>query len=167
MRYYRLNFEGAGGANGAASGVPDVNVSVVDAWIEKEAGERVRNVEQGEPIGLQAIFEARQDLEAPIFGFHFLTEGGETLFGFNLTLTVAPGEPERVAAGERVRIGGRVENRLLPGRYFVHCFIARNRTEGDYALHFLRLTDFVVYGTDAGPGSLTMQADVEAGVARS
>jgi ABC-type polysaccharide/polyol phosphate transport system ATPase subunit len=167
MRYYRLNFDHAAAANGGTGGVPDVNVSVIDAWIENEAGEHVSNVEQGEPIGLHAVFEARQDLEAPIFGFHFLTEDGATLFGFNRTLTVEPGEPERVAAGERVRIGGSVENRLLPGRYFVHCFIARNRTHGDYALHFVRLTEFVVYGTDSGPGSVTVESDVRAGLARS
>jgi hypothetical protein len=167
LRYYRLNFEHTAGANGGAGGVPDVNVSVVDAWIENAAGEHVRNVEQGEPIGLRAVFEARQDLEAPIFGFHFLTEDGATLFGFNRTLNVEPGQAERVVAGQRVRIGGSVENRLLPGRYFVHCFVARNRTHGDYALHHVRLTEFVVYGTEAGPGSVTVNADVQAGLAPS
>src|SRR5918999_1830516 len=58
----------------------------MDVFREKrEAGRHVRNVGQGEPIRLRALFEARQDLEAPIFAFHFLTEDGATLFGFNRT----------------------------------------------------------------------------------
>ena len=165
MRYYRLNFQAPAATNGTGGGVPDVNINVVDAWIENRGGERVQNVEEGEPIGLNAVFEARQDLNAPIFGFHFLNEEGATLFGFNRTLTLESGEPERVTAGERVQISGSVENRLLPGRYFVHCFIARNRTQGDHALHFLRLLEFVVYGTGVGPGSMSVRADVEAGLA--
>jgi ABC-2 type transport system ATP-binding protein len=165
MRYYRLNFGGAGAANGGPGGVPDVNVNVIDAWLENEAGERVRHLEQGRPLGLRAVFEARHELRAPIFGFHFLDEEGATLFGFNRTLTVEPGQPEHVSAGGRVQIEGTVENLLLPGRYFVHCWIARNRTQGDYALHFVRLFDFTVYGPDAGPGSVTVRADVEAGLA--
>src|SRR4051812_37605043 len=64
LRYYRLNFGGPEEANGGG-GVPDVNVRVADAWLENEAGERVENVEQGEPIGLGVVFEARHDLEAP------------------------------------------------------------------------------------------------------
>ena len=63
---------------------------------------------------------------------------------------------------ERVRVGGTIENRLLPGRYFVNIWIARNRTQGDIALHQLRLLDFVVYGTRPGPGNVEIAADVSA-----
>ena len=58
-------------ATAAAGGVPDVNVRVADAWLEDAAGEQVENVEQGEPIGLDVVFEARHDLDGPVFGFHF------------------------------------------------------------------------------------------------
>jgi ABC-type polysaccharide/polyol phosphate transport system ATPase subunit len=163
LRYYRLNFRGSDGSDGPAGpgGVPDVNVRVVDAWLENEAGERVGNVEQGEPIGLQVLFEARHDLDAPVFGFHFLNADGATVFGFNRTLE---GDADRIAAGGRVRIAGRIENPLLPGRYFVNCWISRNRNQGDLALHVVRLLDFVVYGTRPGPGSVSVRADVEAGL---
>jgi hypothetical protein len=59
-----------------------------------------------------------------------------------------------------VRIGGTVENRLLPGRYFVQCYVARAREQGDYAIHLLRVLDFVVPGTPTGKGSVAMEADV-------
>jgi ABC-2 type transport system ATP-binding protein len=165
LQYFRVNFRGGDEHEPDPSGgVWDVNVNIVDAWVENAAGERVDNVEQGEPIVLNAQFEARRDLEAPVFGIHFLDAVGATVFGFNRTLTVADGEPDRVAVGQRFRIGGTVENRLLPGRYFVNCYIARNRTQGDYALHFVRLLELVVYGTRPGPGSVSMDADVEAAV---
>jgi ABC-2 type transport system ATP-binding protein len=163
LQYYRLNFQHR---EPGRAGVPDVNVKVVDAWLENGAGERAGTVEQDEPIALRVVLEARQDLQAPIFGLHFLDEDGTTVFGFNRTLTVEPGAPEVVPAGRRVRIAGQVENRLVPGRYFVHCFIARNRTQGDIALHFVRLLDFVVYGTRPGPGSVSVRADVEASLER-
>jgi ABC-2 type transport system ATP-binding protein len=158
LRYYRLNFGGADGGSGPG-GVPDVNVRVVDAGLENEAGERVENIEQGRPIGLEAVFEARCDLEAPVFGFHFLNADGTTLFGFNRALA---GDAERVVAGQRVRVAGRIENPLLPGRYFVNCWISRNRTQGDLALHVVRLLELVVYGTRPGPGDVAVRVDVEA-----
>jgi ABC-2 type transport system ATP-binding protein len=158
LRYYRLNFGGREHPNGGG-GVPDVNVRVADAWLENRAGERVENVEQGEPLGFGVVFEARHDLEAPVFGFHFVNADGVPVFGFNRTLER---EPDRVAAGRRVRISGRLENPLLPGRYSVSCLISRNRTQGDLALHVVRLLDFVVYGTRPGPGSVSVRADVEA-----
>jgi energy-coupling factor transporter ATP-binding protein EcfA2 len=158
LRYYRLNFGGPEQTNGGG-GVPDVNVRVADAWLENEAGERVENVEQGEPIGLGVVFEARHDLEAPVFGFHFVNADGAPVFGFNRTLER---EPDRVEAGRRVRISGRIENPLLPGRYSVACLVSRNRTQGDLALHVVRLLDFVVYGTRPGPGSVSVRADIAA-----
>jgi ABC-type polysaccharide/polyol phosphate transport system ATPase subunit len=155
LRYYRLNFAGAGAEGGPPEpgGVPDVNVRVVEARIENE------NVEQGRPIGIEVVFEARHDLDAPVFAFHFLDADGVTVFGFNRAL-------DRVDGGERVRIAGRIDNPLLPGRYFVNCWISRNRAQGDLALHVVRLLDFIVYGTRPGPGSVAVDADVEATIER-
>ncbi len=68
----------SGSTSAAASGrsehgaVPDVNARLIDAWLENRHGERVENIEQGEPIGFNVIFEARHDLASPVFGFHFL-----------------------------------------------------------------------------------------------
>jgi ABC-type polysaccharide/polyol phosphate transport system ATPase subunit len=161
LRYYRLNFGGTNGSAGPA-GVPDVNVRVIEARLLDAAGEPAANVEQGQPIGLDVVFEARHDLENPVFGFHFLNADGNTVFGFNRDMKPQPGEPDRLAAGQRVRISGTVDNPLLPGRYFVNCWITRNRTQGDLALHVVRLLEFVVFGTRPGPGDVTVKADVEA-----
>jgi len=161
LRYYRLNFAGDG-QQAATGGVPDINARLIGAWLENAAGERVENVEQGERIGFNVIFEARHDLVNPVFGFHFLSADGRIVFGFNRTLELAEGQPDVLEAGRRVRISGSIENRLMPGRYYVSTLISRNRSHGDLALHVLRLLDFMVYGTQPGPGPVSMDADVEA-----
>jgi ABC-2 type transport system ATP-binding protein len=162
LRYYRVNFARAHASPDPdpSGGVWDVNVTPVDAWLENAEGDRVENLEQGEPIGLRIVVEARRELASPIFGIHFVDARGITIFGFNRSLP----EPAVVPAGGRVRIAGTVENRLLPGRYFVQCFVARSREQGDVALHQLRLLDFVVYGTPTGKGVVALDADVEAEV---
>jgi energy-coupling factor transporter ATP-binding protein EcfA2 len=164
LRYYRLNFGGSARDGGRGGDVPDVNVRLVDAHLENHAGERVENIEQDDPIGFVVTFEARRDLVAPVFGFHFLTADGVQVFGFNRSLDVPDGEPEVLRTGQRVRIAGTIENRLLPGRYRVSAMISRNRSHGDLALHVVRLLDFVVYGTRPGPGTVSVDVDVEATV---
>jgi ABC-2 type transport system ATP-binding protein len=161
LRYYRLNFSGHHDP-AAAPDVPDVNVRLIDAWLENPAGDRVDNIEQGEPIGFNVIFEARHDLVSPVFGFHFLNADGVQLFGFTRTLERPAVDPDVLHAGRRVRLSGTIENRLLPGRYSVSAMISRNRSFGDLALHVLRLLDFVVYGTEPGAGSVAVDVDVVA-----
>jgi hypothetical protein len=158
LRYYRLNFA-RGQQSGDALGVPDVHVKTVDAWLETPAGDRVENVEQGDPIGLGVVFEARQDLVNPVFIFQVDQAGsGATVFGFSRAL----GDQATVAAGRRVRISGTIENPLLPGRYQLSALILRNRSVGDLALQPVRLLDFVVFGTQPGPGTVSVEADIEA-----
>jgi ABC-2 type transport system ATP-binding protein len=158
LRYYRLNFGGSTDGH-RAMGTPDVNVRVLDAWLENAAGERVDNVEQDEPIGFNVIFEAIHDLVEPVFGFHFLSAEGMQVFGFNLDLDRPEGESGLLRAGQRAHISGTIENPLLPGRYYVRTMVSRNRTEGDLALHLLGLLDFVVYGTRPGAGSVSVKTD--------
>jgi energy-coupling factor transporter ATP-binding protein EcfA2 len=163
MEYYRLNFTlGDGSTEPAATSAPGENYAgVVDAWLSDDAGKRVENVEQGRPINLNVVIEAREDLERPVFGFHFLNRPGVAVFSFNRPLTVADGRPDRLAAGERVRISGRVENPLLPGSYFVNCWIWRHRHDRDTALQIVRLLEFVVYGNELSPGVVSVDADVQ------
>jgi ABC-2 type transport system ATP-binding protein len=166
LRYFRLNFAGVDAGEGPPQdgGVPDVNARLVDCWLEDGGGDRVDNVEQGEPIRLNLVVEARRELIRPVFGFHFLTADGVQVFGFNHSLADDEREPERVAAGQRIRLSSRIQNPLLPGRYFVNCWVARERHQGDVALQVVRLLDFIVYGTRPGPGVVSVGAEVAATV---
>lgn len=162
LRYYRLNFAGSreGGAPDEG-GIPDVHARAVSAWLENEACERIENVEQGDQIGLNLVIEARRELVGPIFGVHVLNADGTVVFGFNTPLKGEGSEPARMVAGQRVRIAGRIQNLLLPGRYFVHCWIFRERNQSG-ALQLLHLFDFLVFGTKPGPGIIEVETDVEA-----
>jgi hypothetical protein len=135
-------------------------VRVVDVWLEDGAGARVENVEQGEPIYFNLLVEARHDLQGPIFDFHVLNEDGVWVFRFGKTLAENRGA-DRIAAGQRLRIGGTIENPLVPGRYAIDCWMSRVREQGDLALHIFRLLDFIVYGLEPGVGSVLARAEVE------
>jgi ABC-2 type transport system ATP-binding protein len=162
LRYYRLNFGGADadvGGDGAAA-VPDVHARLVESWFEDESGERVDNVEQGTPLRLNVVLEAREELAEPIFAVHVLNADGATVFGFQTRLTDA-GRRDSIAAGGRVRISGTIENPLVPGRYFANCFVYREGSRRG-ALQAIHMPGFVVYGTAPAPGLVSVKADVEA-----
>jgi hypothetical protein len=162
LRYYRLNFGGADaevGGDGAAA-VPDVHARLVESWFEDEAGARVDNVEQGTPLRLNVVLEAREELAEPIFAVHVLNADGATVFGFQTRLADAD-ERDSIAAGGRVRISGTIENPLVPGRYFANCFVYREGSRRG-ALQAIHMPGFVVYGTAPAPGLVSVKADVEA-----
>jgi ABC-2 type transport system ATP-binding protein len=162
MRYYRLNF---GGADGHAAGddpraVPDVHARLVDSWFEDESGNRVDNVEQGRPIRMNVVIEAREELSDPIFAVHVLNADGATVFGFDTRLG-GDRPDDTIEAGGRVRISGSIENPLVPGRYFANCFVYREGSQRG-ALQVMHMPGFVVFGTDPGPGLVSVRADVQA-----
>jgi hypothetical protein len=143
LRYFKLNF-----GNPAADGVsPESVIRLVDAWIEDSGGTRVEALPQREPITLQLVIEARQDILAPAFGFHVLDANGTAIMGFGKMWEEDEDDKlERVPSGDRVRIKGRIDNPLVPGPYTISCFVSRDRTQGDVALKVPELVAFEVLG---------------------
>jgi hypothetical protein len=90
---------------------------------------------------------------------HVLNADGATVFGFNTKLSGA--ETDRIARGCQVRIAGKIENPLVPGRYFVNCFVYREGSQRG-ALQAMHLPGFMVFGTAPGPGLVTVRTSVEA-----
>jgi hypothetical protein len=165
LRYYRLNFARSttGSAQDATpASVPDVNVTMLDCWLEDEAGARVDNVEQGQRFRLTLVVRARQALQAPVFNFHCQNMDGNWVFALTAYVQDGDGQPRSVAAGEHVRIVAEIDNPLLPGRYAFHCWISRAQEEGGMAIHILRLIDFYVFGTKPGPGNVGIAGEIEA-----
>jgi ABC-2 type transport system ATP-binding protein len=160
MRYYRLNFAegGADGAGRGAAAVPDINARVVEARLEDETGQPIENVAQGAPIVLDLLIEARRELVDPVFVIQVMNV--DSVVVFSLTRTLSAGASE-LAAGDRVRISGQIENALVPGKYFLDCWVRRPREHGDLAVQGLRLRDFVVYGTGEREGIVSVNAEVE------
>jgi ABC-2 type transport system ATP-binding protein len=158
-RYLRLNFAQTDAPSQARDqeATPEMHARLVDAWFEDEAGKRITNLEQGQPIRIRVVVEAREQLPHPVFGFHCTNADGVHVFGLNATLDPNDGEPDPVETGHRVRVTGAIENRLTPGRYFISCLIARH--PGDIDLQRLRPLEFVVYGTPEA-GVVSIRADV-------
>jgi ABC-2 type transport system ATP-binding protein len=162
LEYYRLNFEDGHADLPSHAGIsvaPDVNVAILDAHLTNAQGTRAENAEQGVPIGLHLLLEAKRDLANPGLAIHVYDETGQEVFGLNPTL-----ERALVGTGERIRIEGTLENPLLPGRYFIDLWVARDRDEGAMAMQRTHLLDFVVYGTRPGAGNVWVRNDVEARV---
>ena len=158
MRYLRLNFAGPVGTTASENITLDLNARVVQADLHAPDGDCADAFEQGTPIRLDIVLEAARDLDTPVFVFHVVNEDGVVVFGFEQTLH------QRVAAGGRMRLTGDVENRLVPGRYFLDCWIRRERSGGDVALQPLRLRSFLVFGAHPTPGVVAIDADIRTSV---
>jgi ABC-2 type transport system ATP-binding protein len=158
LRYYRLNFALDAGVDGApdaeASGVLDLNVRVIEATLRDETGATISNVEQNVPIQVDILVQAARELAGPSFVFHVVHEGGVVVFAFTCTLE------QTVRTGQRVRLTGTLENRLVAGRYYLDCWIRQDQDHSMMALQALRILRFVVYGTAPRHGLVTLHADI-------
>jgi ABC-type polysaccharide/polyol phosphate transport system ATPase subunit len=158
IRYYRLNFGEAGREGGSAptpDAVMDLNVRVLEAAVRDAAGRPVEALEQGVAIGVDISLRAARDLDGPSFVFHVVNAEGVVVAAFTKTLS------GRVAAGGRVSLRGQVENPLVPGRYYLDCWVRQDEQQSLMALQALRLLSFVVFGTTPRHGLVTLRADLE------
>ena len=133
----------------------DLNVRVVEATLRDRTGAAISNVEQDVPIEVDLVFEAARELAGPIFVFHVVNEDGVVVFAFTRTLD------ERVSIGQRIRLRGRLENRLVAGRYYLDCWVRQDEHQSMMALQALRVLRFVVFGTAPRHGVVTLNADIE------
>src|SRR4051794_32816672 len=102
-RYFRENFRDVGKPwDRERRGVPDHHARIVDAWLEDAGGRRGTSVPAGERIRLHAVFEARDPLVNPEFGFECRTSDQEvTVFGVKRSLESESGHAPRIESGER------------------------------------------------------------------
>ena len=166
-RYFQLNFEGPEKGHPADVGnvSVDMHASIVDACIRDPGDERTTNVEYGSPIRFEAEIEAREQLVNPTFVFQCTNADSIQVLGFSRTLTLEADEENVLNAGERVRVVATIENRLAPGRFYLTCWVTRDRSPGDMALQALPLLDFVVFGAGPDAGGI-IRGDGEVEVRR-
>jgi ABC-2 type transport system ATP-binding protein len=161
-QYLRMNFAKRrvtvdGGRE--VSIVPDFLARVSEAWLEDASGERIENVEVGQPIRLNAVIEARQDLVNPGFALHL--NNAEGVHVFELDAEVDGGREGAVLeAGSHARISATIENPLMPGRYALVCWVGVLRNEEETAQQALKLLNFVVFGVATGGGIVSIPGDV-------
>ncbi len=161
-RYLRLNFEERhqhpaepqGQARGGES-----DLQLLDIWLESSDGERVSNLEQGEPIHLRAELEARADVPDPEFGFVIVNASDVNVHEFLAAMPTDGGTPPRLEAGQRVTVTLDARNDLLPGHYYVHHGAARHQNRFETAFWAPHVLGFIVYGEERYSG--VVRADHE------
>jgi hypothetical protein len=122
--------------NEASGEVGDRNATVVRA--------EVAPVDEGEELALDVVLEANAELAEPRVAFHIVSEAGVTVTRFS---------PE---------LDRTVHDRLVPGRYFLDCWVRRRREDGWVGVQGLRVTTFEVRGDRSVEGVVSVEADVEA-----
>jgi ABC-type polysaccharide/polyol phosphate transport system ATPase subunit len=160
--YLKLNFEAAGqsptgGVDGGAEGARLLACRVEDA-----AGNDVPSIESRDDIRVRTEIELlRESASAVHVGFVVTNADGLGLFEFGELLNPEErGEP--YPAGERFSLLGRIENRLAPGRYFLHVGLTSASGISTYAEN---AATFVVFGGPRTNGVITptLEFDVESG----
>ena len=81
--------------------------------------------------------------------------------GFHVGMEHAEGHPDVLAAGERLRIKAKLANRFTPGRYAMQAWAFRNHTLAEPLITLPRVLDFVVFGTDATVGLVSIVDEIE------
>jgi ABC-type polysaccharide/polyol phosphate transport system ATPase subunit len=161
-QYLRMNFAKhrvTADGGGEIAIVSDFLIHVTEAWLENERGERVENVEVGEPIRLRTVLEARQDLDNPGFALQAINEDGVI---FEVATPADHHEKRTVmTAGSRATISATMENPLTPGRYSIACYVGVSRNEQEVAQQSHKLLDFVVFGTEAAHGIVSVPGQVD------
>ena len=133
------------------------------------AGERVENVEQGEPIGLGRRASRRaRDLEAPVFGFHFLNADGADGVRLQPHADAADGETDVVAAGSACGIAGEIENPLAARALLRQLLdLAQPRRRATSRCTCCGCSTSSSTARSAGPGSVSRRAPTSRPPARS
>ena len=161
LRYYRLNFARRRRTRSGGGGVPDVNVRVVDAWLEDAArragrerragrADRPRRRVRGPPRPRRARSSASTS---------------STPTARRCSASTARSTARRPGrAGRRARIAGTIENPLA-ARALLRQLLDRRATatQGDLALHVLRLLDSSSTARGRARATSSVRADVEAG----
>jgi len=167
-QYLQLNFERGVEEGGVAptSGPAD-EVRLLDAWIEDASGNRVANVESGEPIRLRVELEALREGPGVGVGFILADADGVGVFQFGTGVEDENGEVASLRPGSRFTVRADVENLLTQGHYFVHCGVNRAQNQS-VALYVHNALDFVVYaGLDTPNGMVDLPHEIETTVDRS
>jgi ABC-2 type transport system ATP-binding protein len=160
--YLKLNFERGVETGDATGGAGAEGAQLLDCWLENAGGERTTSLEHGEEIYLRAEIEVEREATGLGVGFVIANADGLGLFEFGTMLKGADGS-DTIPAGTRTLIRAKLENPLAPGRHFVHCGAQSNRGGGVH-IYVHNALDFVVFGTVATKGIVSIEHEIEATV---
>src|SRR5947209_6154719 len=165
LRYYRLNFAHEVADDGEAVKAPfdedvevEINARMVQAKLLNPAGKSVLNVEEGQPIVVELVIEAARELVEPNLVIRVVNDEHVLIFGCSQVVE------QRVSAGQRIRVAAEIENRLVPGRYAIDCWIGRQWEGGARRVQGMRVIQFTVFGTGSSDGLISLSSKLRAEV---
>jgi ABC-2 type transport system ATP-binding protein len=144
--------------------VADLLARISQAWLEDASGQRITNVEVGEPIRLRARLEALCDLSNPRVGLKVINADGVEVFGIERVLG-RQGSETRLESGGTADVSATIQNPLLPGRYSIVGWVAVMRNSEVMAQQLVKYTDFVVFGMEGGAGIVSVEGELDLEVA--
>jgi ABC-2 type transport system ATP-binding protein len=156
--YLKLNFE-AGGVSptGVVEGGSD-GARLLGCRLETEAGEEIASIESREEIRVRTELELlRGTASAVHVGFVLTNADGLGVFEFGELMNPEE-QAEPFPAGRRFTLLARVENRLAPGRYFIHCGIT---SASGISTYVENAASFVVFGGPRTNGVITPELSFE------
>jgi ABC-2 type transport system ATP-binding protein len=164
--YMKLNFEAAGTSPTGAEEVGSDGARLLDCRLEDEAGAEVANIESGVDIRLATEVELlRETASAVHVGYVVTNADGLGVFEFGEVMNPEDqAQIEPFPVGQRFRLRARVENRLAPGRYFVHIGVT---SAGGISAYAENAASFIVFGGHKTNGlinpKLSFEVDAERG----
>ena len=123
---------------------------------------RVADVAAGQRFRFNLLVRGRaRRCRAPSFGFELLNVDDVSVLGFGIALEDADGEPQAIAAGQRVKLSRRARRpSSCPGATRSSARSRAAAIKATWRCTTLRLLDFLVNGTDPMPGMVDVRADV-------
>jgi ABC-type polysaccharide/polyol phosphate transport system ATPase subunit len=118
---------------------------ILDAWFESDAGERVTEQAQGEPVTACMEVAFHDAIDDPIFAINLLNEPRHTVFATATDWSHGPSG--HFDAGSRVTLRVRFDNWLAPNRYTLTPSVARAGSGADALDLREDLAALVVHGT--------------------
>ena len=156
-RYLEVNFEHRDETRAPEDVKLDHRVAgaeFLDVWVQDRHGKRVTTLEQGAEIELHVRLRAVQRLGEPTFAAQIVNADGLPIVVPD-SVEIAKGS--ELSPGETVHIVIRVDNRLAPGHYFVHC-LAGTSEEGRVVAFRKYAADCVVFGTKPVIGVVDLES---------
>jgi ABC-2 type transport system ATP-binding protein len=159
--YLKLNFE-AGVPKADLSEAESDGARILGCQLENEAGEEIASMEKREPIRLRVEVELLREAASVVHvGFVLANADGLGIIEFGEHLNPED-QAKPFSAGQRFSLLGQLENRLAPGRYFLHCGVT---SAGGISVYVENAATFVVFGSARTGGVISpdLQFEVEMG----
>jgi ABC-2 type transport system ATP-binding protein len=156
--YLKLNFEAGGVSPTGSSEVGSDGAELLACRLENEAGEEVPSIESRDEIRVRTELELQRETASAVHvGFVVTNADGLGVFEFGELLNPEE-QAEPFPAGRRFSLLARVENRLVPGRYFIHCGIT---SANGIATYVENAATFVVFGGPKTNGIISPELSFE------